>query len=55
VCVCVGGGEVIARVRSQKFIAQQVWRIMCMSSLTVEAHVMCKADQQIMVKAEHGF
>jgi hypothetical protein len=28
---------------------------MCMSSLTVGAHVYCKADQQIMVKAEHCF
>jgi hypothetical protein len=32
-----------------------VWGIMCMSSLTVEAHVKCKADQQIMVKAKHYF
>jgi hypothetical protein len=28
-------GWFIARVSSQKFIAQQVWGIMCMSSLTV--------------------
>jgi hypothetical protein len=30
---------VIARVSLQKFIAQQVWGIMCMSSLKVGAHV----------------
>jgi hypothetical protein len=29
--------------------------IMCMSSLTVGAHVKCKAYQQIRVKAEHNF
>jgi hypothetical protein len=32
-------GGFIARVSSQIFITQQVWGIMCMSSLTVGAHV----------------
>jgi hypothetical protein len=37
------------------FIAQQVWGIMCMSLPTMGAHVKCKTDQQIMIKAEHCF
>jgi hypothetical protein len=49
------GGLYIARVSSQKIIAQQVVGIMCMNSSKVGAHVKCKADQQIMVKAEHCF
>jgi hypothetical protein len=28
---------------------------MCMNSPKVGVHVKCKADQQIMVKAEHWF
>jgi hypothetical protein len=32
-------GVIIARVSSHTVIAQQVWGIMCMSSLTVGAHV----------------
>jgi hypothetical protein len=48
-------GVYITRVSSQKFIAQQVWGIMCMSSPTVGTHVKCKAGQQIMVKTEHCF
>jgi hypothetical protein len=50
-----GGGLYIARVSSQKIIAQQVVGIMCMNSPKVGVHVKCKADQQIMVKAEHCF
>jgi hypothetical protein len=30
-----------------------MWGIMCMTSPKVGVHVKCKADQQIMVKAEH--
>jgi hypothetical protein len=52
---CGGRGLYIARVSSQKFIAQQVWGIMCTSSPTMGAHVKCKVDQQIMVKPEHCF
>jgi hypothetical protein len=37
------------------FIAQKVWGTMRMSSLMVGAHVLCKANQQIMLKAEHCF
>jgi hypothetical protein len=32
-----------------------LWGIMCMNSPKVGAHVKCKVDQQIMVKAEHCF
>jgi hypothetical protein len=49
------GALYIARESSQKFIAQQMWGIMCMNSQMVGAHVKCKADQLIMVKAEHCF
>jgi hypothetical protein len=40
-----GGVYISQRVSSQKIIAQQVARIMCMNSPKVGAHVKCKVDQ----------
>jgi uncharacterized protein YunC (DUF1805 family) len=39
------GGLYVARVSSQKIIAQQVVGIMCMNSPKVGVHVKCKANQ----------
>ena len=49
------GDLYIARVSSQKIIAQQVVGNNVHERAKVGAHVKCKDDQQIMVKAEHCF
>jgi hypothetical protein len=43
------------RVSSHTFIAQQVVGIMCMNSLTVGAHVKCKAYQRRWLKLSIAF
>jgi hypothetical protein len=43
------------RVSPHTFIAQQVARIMCMSSLTMGAHVKCKAYQRRWLKLSIAF
>jgi hypothetical protein len=43
------------RVSSHMFITQQVGGIMCMSSLTVGAHVKCKAYQRRGLKLSVAF
>jgi hypothetical protein len=49
------GGLYIARVSSQKIIAKQAVGNNVHELTKGGAHVKCKADQQIMVKAEHCF
>jgi hypothetical protein len=49
------GDVMTTRVISHTFIVNKLWRIICMNSPKVEAHVKCKAYQRIWLKLSIAF